>query len=189
MVVSGSFDETIQGGYSIRGLRRYYQLTVIRYCGSFNRDGTTVGSTSFVGFELALGCRHGKCLRRFTPWQSPVSCVKYSPNGKYLCLRTLDSAIHCIALQSRDPTVAKCTPSQHVNTKYSVVSVSRRMEVSLTGSGSRRRRLVYDLQNFKGAAKSCTGHGAVLAIGATPIHDLFRGHVNDPRNRFGPWDS
>lgn len=96
MVASGSFDETVRvwdvkAGKCLKVLPAHSDpVTAV----DFNRDGSLIVSGSYDGLCRIWDASTGHCLKTLIYDENPpVSFVKFSPNGKFLLVGTLDNTL------------------------------------------------------------------------------------------------
>ncbi|GFZ18866.1 P-loop containing nucleoside triphosphate hydrolases superfamily protein [Actinidia rufa] len=96
MIVSGSFDETVRvwdvkTGKCLKVLPAHSDpVTAV----SFNRDGTLIVSSSYDGLCRIWDASTGHCMKTLIDDENPpVSFVKFSPNGKFILVGTLDNTL------------------------------------------------------------------------------------------------
>jgi len=96
LIVSGSFDETIRiwevkTGKCVRVIRAHSMPVTSVH---FNRDGSLIVSGSHDGSCKIWEASSGTCLKTLIDDKNPaVSFVKFSPNGKFILVATLDSTL------------------------------------------------------------------------------------------------
>ena len=96
MLVTGSFDENVKlwdvrTGTCIKTLPAHSDPVT---AADFNRDGTCVVSGSHDGLVRIWDTATGECLKTiFAEGNPPVSYAKYSPNGRFILVSTLDDTI------------------------------------------------------------------------------------------------
>lgn len=80
-------------------------------------DGTLIVSCAHDGLVRVWDTHSGQCLRTLVHEDNPpATCVKFSPNGKYILAWTLDG---CIRMWNYVESRVVKTFQGHVNTKYS----------------------------------------------------------------------
>ncbi|KAK3026765.1 hypothetical protein RJ639_040304 [Escallonia herrerae] len=96
MIVSGSFDETVRvwdvkTGKCLKVLPAHSDpVTAV----NFNRDGSLIVSSSYDGLCRIWDASTGHCMKTLIDDESPpVSFVKFSPNGKFILVGTLDNTL------------------------------------------------------------------------------------------------
>lgn len=96
MIVSGSFDETvriwdIKTGKCLKVLPAHSDpVTAV----DFNHDGSLIVSSSYDGLCRIWDASTGHCMKTLIDDENPpVSFVKFSPNGKFIIVGTLDSTL------------------------------------------------------------------------------------------------
>jgi COMPASS component SWD3 len=81
-------------------------------------DGTLIASCALDGLIRIWDTHSGQCLRTLVMEDNPpATCVKFSPNGKYVLAWTLDG---CIRMWNYVESRVLKTFQGHVNTKYSL---------------------------------------------------------------------
>ncbi|CAG7947251.1 unnamed protein product [Penicillium nalgiovense] len=81
-------------------------------------DGTLIASCALDGLIRIWDTHSGQCLRTLVMEDNPpATCVKFSPNGKYVLAWTLDG---CIRMWSYVESRVLKTFQGHVNNKYSL---------------------------------------------------------------------
>ncbi|KXG50981.1 uncharacterized protein PGRI_065530 [Penicillium griseofulvum] len=81
-------------------------------------DGTLIVSCALDGLIRIWDTHSGQCLRTLVMEDNPpATCVKFSPNGKFVLAWTLDN---CIRMWSYVESRVLKTFQGHVNTKYSL---------------------------------------------------------------------
>lgn len=96
LIVSGSFDETIRiwevkTGKCVRVIKAHSMPVSSVH---FNRDGSLIVSASHDGSCKIWDAKEGTCLKTLIDDKSPaVSFAKFSPNGKFILVATLDSTL------------------------------------------------------------------------------------------------
>ena len=139
VLVTGSVDETVRlwdvrRGTCMNVLPAHSDpVTSVR----FSPDGTVVCSGSYDGLVRLWSVATGACLRTIrAPSEerlasvasappSPVGHARFSPNGAFLLVSTLDGRVRL--LDTRTGAVAK-TFEGHANSSYCVVSAFARLE-------------------------------------------------------------
>lgn len=101
MIVSGSFDETVRvwdvkTGKCLKVLPAHSDpVTAV----NFNRDGTLIVSSSYDGLCRIWDASTGHCMKTLIDDENPpVSFVKFSPNGKFILVGTLDSTLVSVCI-------------------------------------------------------------------------------------------
>lgn len=96
MIVSGSFDETVRvwdvkTGRVVHVIQAHSMpVTSVGY----NRDGSLIVSGSHDGSCKIWDNDSGKCLKVLIDDKTPaVSFAKFSPNGKFILVATLDDTL------------------------------------------------------------------------------------------------
>ncbi|KAK4346716.1 hypothetical protein RND71_033055 [Anisodus tanguticus] len=96
MLVSGSFDETVRlwdvkTGKCLKVLPAHSDpVTAV----NFNRDGSLIVSSSYDGLCRIWDASTGHCMKTIIDDENPpVSFVKFSPNGKFILVGTLDNTL------------------------------------------------------------------------------------------------
>lgn len=81
-------------------------------------DGTLIVSCAHDGLVRVWDTHSGQCLRTLVHEDNPpATCVKFSPNGKYILAWTLDG---CIRMWNYVESRVVKTFQGHANTKYSI---------------------------------------------------------------------
>ncbi|KAJ5343653.1 uncharacterized protein N7506_003477 [Penicillium brevicompactum] len=81
-------------------------------------DGTLIASCALDGLIRIWDTHSGQCLRTLVMEDNPpATCVKFSPNGKYVLAWTLDG---CVRMWNYVESRVLKTFQGHVNTKYSL---------------------------------------------------------------------
>jgi len=118
MLASGSFDETVKlwevkSGHCINTLPAHSDpVTAVH----FNKDSTLVVSSSYDGLCRVWNSSNGMCLRTIIRDDNPpVSFVRFSPNGLYILVCTLDNNIR---LWKYDKNECAKTYTGHTNKQY-----------------------------------------------------------------------
>ncbi|KAH9620574.1 hypothetical protein KSS87_015801 [Heliosperma pusillum] len=96
LIVSGSFDETVRvwdvkSGKCLKVLPAHSDpVTAV----DFNRDGSMIVSSSYDGLCRIWDASTGHCVKTLIDDENPpVSFVRFSPNGKFLLVGTLDNTL------------------------------------------------------------------------------------------------
>lgn len=96
MIVSGSFDETVRlwdvkSGKCLKVLPAHSDpVTSV----AFNHDGSLIVSSSYDGLCRIWDASTGHCMKTLIDDENPpVSFVRFSPNGKFILVGTLDNAL------------------------------------------------------------------------------------------------
>lgn len=96
MIVSGSFDETVRvwdvrSGKCLKVLPAHSDpVTSV----DFNRDGSLIVSSSYDGLCRIWDAGTGHCMKTLMDDENPpVSFVRFSPNGKFILVGTLDNTL------------------------------------------------------------------------------------------------
>lgn len=101
MIVSGSFDETVRvwdvkTGKCLKVLPAHSDPVT---AANFNRDGSLIVSSSYDGLCRIWDASTGHCMKTLIDDENPpVSFVKFSPNGKFILVGTLDNTLVSIYL-------------------------------------------------------------------------------------------
>ncbi|RVW17896.1 COMPASS-like H3K4 histone methylase component WDR5A [Vitis vinifera] len=96
MIVSGSFDETVRvwdvkTGKCLKVLPAHSDPVT---AANFNRDGSLIVSSSYDGLCRIWDASTGHCMKTLIDDENPpVSFVKFSPNGKFILVGTLDNTL------------------------------------------------------------------------------------------------
>jgi WD40 repeat protein len=145
------------------------------------RDGTLIVSCSHDGLIRVWDTATGQCLRTIVHEDNaPVTCVRFSPNGKYILAWTLDS---CIRLWNYIEGKGKCvkTYQGHTNKKYSLSGAfgtygSQKAEhrFAFIASGSEEGNvLLWDVSS-KNLLQKLEGHSdTVLSVDTHPSEPLI----------------
>lgn len=182
IIASGSFDETIRlwstrDGKCLRELPAHSDpVTSV----DFNRDGTMLVSSSHDGLCRIWDVSNGHCLKTLIDESSPpVAFATFSPNGKYILVGALDSAIRLWSYL--DESKIMKTYRGHANEKYCLISTFLIREADGTkrvASGSEdgdiviwdlnSKKVVQRISGRRGETSTpADGHsGAVLAVSA-----------------------
>lgn len=81
-------------------------------------DGTLIASCALDGLVRVWDTHSGQCLRTLVYEDNPpATCVKFSPNGKYILAWTLDG---CVRMWNYVESRVVKTFQGHVNKKYSL---------------------------------------------------------------------
>lgn len=103
MIVSGSFDETVR----VWDVKSAKCLKVLPAHSDpvtsvdFNRDGSLIVSSSYDGLCRIWDAGTGHCMKTLIDDENPpVSFVKFSPNGKFLLVGTLDNTLVSLSYSS-----------------------------------------------------------------------------------------
>ncbi|KAJ5987971.1 hypothetical protein N7481_003181 [Penicillium waksmanii] len=120
ILVSGSYDEAV----FLWDVRR---ASVMRSLPAHSdpvagidvvHDGTLIVSCAHDGLVRVWDTHSGQCLRTLVHEDNPpATCVKFSPNGKYILAWTLDG---CIRMWNYVESRVVKTFQGHANTKYSI---------------------------------------------------------------------
>ena len=96
MIASGSFDETVRiwdvtTGKCLKVLPAHSDpVTAV----DFNRDGSLIVSSSYDGLCRIWDSGTGHCVKTLMDDENPpVSFVRFSPNGKFILVGTLDNTL------------------------------------------------------------------------------------------------
>lgn len=98
MIVSGSFDETVRiwdvkSGKCLKVLPAHSDPVT---CVDFNRDGSLIVTSSYDGLCRIWDSGTGHCIKTLIDDENPpVSFVKFSPNGNFILVGTLDNNLVC----------------------------------------------------------------------------------------------
>ena len=94
--MSGSFDETVRvwdvkSGKCLKVLPAHSDpVTAV----NFNRDGSLIVSSSYDGLCRIWASSTGHCMKTLMDDENPpVSFVRFSPNGKFILVGTLDNTL------------------------------------------------------------------------------------------------
>ncbi|KAK6151095.1 hypothetical protein DH2020_016027 [Rehmannia glutinosa] len=97
MLASGSFDETVRiwdvkSGKCLKVLPAHSDpVTAV----NFNLDGSLIVSSSYDGLCRIWDASTGHCMKTLIDDEHPpVSFVKFSPNGKFILVGTLDNTLY-----------------------------------------------------------------------------------------------
>jgi COMPASS component SWD3 len=159
----------------------------------FNAEGTCLVSGSYDGLVRVWDVGMGQCLKTMFAEGSPaVSCVKWSPNGRYVLVSSLDSTVRLWGVKSPSCVVKTyrghrnerlcvsaafvCVPAgkQQQQQQQCVVSGSEDGKVYLWGVQS--RKVVQRLGGHDDAVLSLAAHPSqgVLASGGTSGDGVIR---------------
>ena len=123
LVASGSFDETVRvwdakSGRCLQSLPAHSDpVTAVE----FNRDGSLIVSCSFDGLCRLWDTGTGQCLKTLIDKAScAVSFIRFSPNGRFLLVATLDSHVKLWAFRHRGPCICVKTFRGHTNCTFCV---------------------------------------------------------------------
>jgi COMPASS component SWD3 len=180
MLVSGSYDEAVFL-WDVRAARVMRSLPAHSDPVSsvdFVRDGTLIVSCSHDGLIRVWDTATGQCLRTIVHEDNaPVTCVRFSPNGKYILAWTLDS---CMRLWNYIEGKGKCvkTYQGHANSVYSLSGAfgtyGKTKEHAFVASGSEDGSVVMWDVSSKNVLQRLEGHeGAVLSVDTHPTESLM----------------
>ncbi|KAJ5700015.1 hypothetical protein N7536_003028 [Penicillium majusculum] len=135
-------------------------------------DGTLIVSCALDGLIRIWDTHSGQCLRTLVMEDNPpATCVKFSPNGKYVLAWTLDG---CIRMWSYVESRVVKTFQGHVNDKYSLSgcfgtygprNVTYDQPLCFAVSGSEDGSILFWDIVSKQILQRLTGHsGAVLCV-------------------------
>jgi COMPASS component SWD3 len=180
MLVSGSYDEAVFL-WDVRAARVMRSLPAHSDPVSsvdFVRDGTLIVSCSHDGLIRVWDTATGQCLRTIVHEDNaPVTCVRFSPNGKYILAWTLDS---CLRLWNYIEGKGKCvkTYQGHVNKQYSLSGAfgtyGANQQYAFVASGSEEGNvLLWDVSS-KNVLQRLEGHGdVVMAVDTHPTERMI----------------
>jgi COMPASS component SWD3 len=178
MLVSGSYDEAVFL-WDVRAARVMRSLPAHSDPVSsvdFVRDGTLIVSSSHDGLIRVWDTATGQCLRTIVHEDNaPVTCVRFSPNGKYILAWTLDS---CLRLWNYIDGKGKCvkTYQGHVNSKFSLSGAfgTYGEGFAFVASGSEDGSVVLWDVSSKNVLQRLEGHGdAVMAVDTHPTERMI----------------
>eukprot|EP01129_Flabellula_baltica_P005932 TRINITY_DN2182_c0_g1_i1.p1 TRINITY_DN2182_c0_g1~~TRINITY_DN2182_c0_g1_i1.p1 ORF type:complete len:281 (+),score=64.62 TRINITY_DN2182_c0_g1_i1:156-998(+) len=124
VIASGSFDESVRlwdlrNGECIAPLPAHSD-PVTSVC--FSNTGNRLITCSYEGIIRLWDVRMNRCLRTFPdPENNPISCVKFSPNNKYILASTLGSEMRLWEVDSSS-IIPKKNYTGYTNTKYCIES-------------------------------------------------------------------
>ncbi|XP_020578435.1 COMPASS-like H3K4 histone methylase component WDR5B [Phalaenopsis equestris] len=173
LIVSGSFDQTIRlwdvkTGRCVREIEAH-DLPVT--CVHFNRDGSLIVSGSHDGTCKIWDADKGTCLKVLIDDKGgpAVSFAKFSPNGKFILISTLDST-----LKLSNYSVGKFLKvyTGHVNKVYCITSTFSVTSGKYIVSGSEDKFVyIWDLQG-KNIIQKLEGHrDTVISVSCHPIEN------------------
>jgi COMPASS component SWD3 len=181
MLVSGSYDEAVFL-WDVRAARVMRSLPAHSDPVSsvdFVRDGTLIVSCSHDGLIRVWDTATGQCLRTIVHEDNaPVTCVRFSPNGKYILAWTLDS---CLRLWNYIEGKGKCvkTYQGHGNKNFSLSGAFGTYAVgeekhAFIASGSEDGTVVLWDVSSKNVLQRLEGHtDVVMSVDTHPTEPLI----------------
>jgi len=199
ILATGSFDETIRfwDVRSGRCLREIPAHSDPVSCLDFNLDGTMLVSGSYDGLVRIWDTHNGHCLKTLSSERDgpPVSSVKFTPNGRYLLLSTLDSKARLVDFEAGK--VAKTYlghSSKEFTTPMAFVTPVGPYVVAASEDGGlvvwdvNSRQVVQHIQGRKAGQEEGDGHWApVLALDSHMKLPLMATGANEPDNSIKLW--
>ncbi|XP_050366309.1 COMPASS-like H3K4 histone methylase component WDR5B [Argentina anserina] len=172
LIVSGSFDETVRiwevkTGKPVHVIRAH-SLPVTSV--GFNRDGSLVVSASHDGSCKIWDTKKGESLRTVIDDKAPaVSFAKFSPNGKFVLVATLDNTLK-LCNYSTGKFLKVYTG--HLNKQYCVTSTFSVTNGKFIVSGSEDHCVyLWDLQG-KTPIQKLEGHtDTVVSVSCHPLEN------------------
>nr|ADD95799.1 GF13915 [uncultured organism MedDCM-OCT-S08-C3]ADD96407.1 GF13915 [uncultured organism MedDCM-OCT-S09-C25] len=172
LLVTGSFDENVKlwdvrTGSCLKTLPAHSDPVT---AADFNRDGTCIVSGSHDGLIRLWDTSTGECLKTiFAEGNPPVSFVKYSPNGRYILVGTLDDRLRLWNVSN--PSRCVKTYQGHTNRSFCIFSTfsTTHTRTPLVVSGSEDKSVyLWHLQN-RSIVQKLEGHtDTVLSVSCHP---------------------
>ncbi|XP_020695786.1 COMPASS-like H3K4 histone methylase component WDR5B [Dendrobium catenatum] len=172
-IVSGSFDQTIRlwdvkTGRCVREIEAH-DLPVT--CAHFNKDGSLIVSGSHDGTCKIWDVDKGTCLKVLIDDKGgpAVSFAKFSPNGKFILISTLDSTLK---LSNYAAGKFLKVYTGHVNKVYCITSTFSVTSGKYIVSGSEDKFVyIWDLQG-KNIIQKLEGHkDTVISVSCHPTEN------------------
>lgn len=175
LVASGSFDETVRvwdvkSGKCLQALPAHSDpVTAVQ----FNHDGALIVSCSFDGLCRLWDTATGQCLKTLIDKAScAVSYIRFSPNGRFLLVATLDSRVKMWSFRGCGPCACVKTLRGHRNCElcvsYAFCTHLPSGAQWVVGASEDGGVYIWDIQT-KNVLSTLWGHdAAVLSVDVSP---------------------